>query len=653
MRKFVGWLIIGLVLAFMASCTLLTPVFQEDSRSEPETSSLGAQELEPRGSQTIETLSSVEFDILNSTEVTSIALPCFNEDQRGWIDINENLVIPRCFKRMRGFSEGVALVSFDADDGQTRYGFINTQGQFIFPPTLREEQRVALADHVGGLGFTDNLYHFVEGRFPLRQEPDGLIGFIDQTGEFVIPPQYESIGGFHEGVSVVCQFLVAEDRRGCGYINPDGEVLMPLDLRLATSFHEGIAVVRSPSLTGLRSVINRNFQRLTAEDRLDRVGGYDPYYGRISGLSTGSGLAPVRIPGCVHPPVQLLPEANPDAPVDENAPEWTGPPYEQGTWGYLDVTNGGFAIEPLFCDFERSPIAATGFMDDRALVRIHPNDTRASIPEQWRGHWAMIDPQGTIIDNYGKADLPIYISDLYMDRDYGSGYYRTGLDWDGFHEGLLPVANAPRNSDEPSRFGYVDREGHWVIPPQFTSVNHFQEGLALVQDPATGRHGFIDKRGSYVIPPTFLGEMNNFDYSEGFSQGLAAMPDESGRWGYINRQGEIVIAPQFAEAEPFWSQGYAQVALEDETINLIDRDGALIFNQPVDEFVITFTLERNDEFIFVAFEKGPEDQRERIGLLMDASGRILPYDAIDLLSENLIAVAHPLPESFIHAVLNR
>ncbi|MBE9100311.1 WG repeat-containing protein [Vacuolonema iberomarrocanum] len=602
MRKFVGWLVIGLVLAFVASYTLLTPVFQKDSRSESDTSSLGAQELKPRGSQTIETLSSVKFDVLNSTEIDSISLPCFDESQVGVINTDGNLVIPHCFKVLGKFSEGVALVSFDADDGQTYRGFINTRGQFIFPPNLRREQRVALADHVGG--FTDNLYQFVEGRFPLRQEPDGPIGFIDQTGEFVIEPQYESIGGFHEGVSVVCQYLVTEVRRGCGYINPDGEVLMPLDLQLATSFHEGIAVVRHPSLEGLFSAINKNFQRLTAEDRLDRVGGYDSYYGLISELSTGSGLAPVRIPGCVHPPVQLLPEANPAAPVDENAPEWTGPPYEQGTWGYLDVTNGGFAIEPLFCDFRQSPIAATGFIDDRALVRIHPNDTRASIPERWRGHLAMIDPQGNIIDNYGDAALPDY---------------RVGAGWErGFQEGLLPVANAPRNSDEPSRFGYVDREGHWVIPPQFESVNYFQDGLALVQDPETERHGFIDKSGSYVIPPTFFRRTNDFGYREGFSQGLAAMPDESGRWGYINRQGERVIAPQFAEAEPFWSQGYAQVTLEDETINLIDRDGALIFNQPVDEFVITFTLKISDEFIFIALEKGSEDQRERIGLLMDA-----------------------------------
>lgn len=651
MRKFVGWLIIGLVLAFVASFTLLTPISLEVNRFESGASALGSQE-EARGfSQIVETQKPIEFDVLNSTEMVSISLPCFNEGQRGWIDTDENLVIPRCFKRLREFSEGVALVSFDADDGQTYHGFINTRGQFIFPPTLREEQLIALADHVSG--FTDNLYQFVEGRFPLRQELDGPIGFIDQTGEFVIEPQYELIGGFHEGVSVVCQYLVAEDRRGCGYINPDGEVLMPLDLSLATSFHEGIAVVQRPSSTGVFSVINKDFQRLIEGDRLDRVGGYDRYYELVSELSSNSGRTSVRIPGCVYPAVQLLPEANTDVPVDENVPEWTGPPYEQGTWGYLDVANGGFAIEPLFCDFELSPPAATEFLNDRALVRVHPNDTRASVPERWRGHWAMIDPQGTIIDNYGDADLPIYVSDPYMNRDYGTGHYRTGLDWDGFHEGLLPVANAPRNSDAPSRFGYVDREGHWVIPPQFESVNHFQEGLALVQDSDTGRHGFIDKRGSYVIPPTFFRKTNNFEYSEGFSQGLAAMPDESGRWGYINRQGEMVIAPQFVGAEPFWSQGYAQVTLEDKTINLVDGEGVLIFNQPVDEFVITLTLKINDEFIFIALEKGPEDQKERIGLLMDASGHILPYVALGLFSENLIAVDRPLSESFIHAVLNR
>lgn len=652
-KKSLSQVVLGSLLALVSSCTLLTTTSKSREKSEdlPKISSSAPQKIEIDFSEIVDTPRDIEFEILNSNGTDQVSLSCFKDGQKGWIYFDVNVVIPRCFSSIHTFSEGVALVSFEIEDEQIRYGFLNTIGQFIFPPILKSEQIIAYHSNIGD--FDDNLYQFIEGRYPLKRESDGLIGFIDQTGEFVIEPQYHSVSGFHEGVSAVCQGAILDDRRGCGYINPNGDVLMPLNSSLISPFHNGIAWVKKLPSGSLQSVINQSFQRLTEHDQVDMVGNFDWQYARTE-WSTNSGLVPARIPGCMHPPEPLPPEVDDNisdnGSFDDSIPEYTGPTVGTGTWGYLDVINGGFAIEPAFCSFDRSS-SATYFIDDRAFVLTHPND--ASISSRWRDRWAMIDPRGNIIDNYGDADLPIYVSDSAENVEYKSGYYRTRRDWEGFQEeGLLPVASASLNPDKLPRFGYIDREGRWAIPPQFASVNHFQEGLALVQDLETETHGFIDKSGNYVIPPTFVREKNNFEQSQGFTQGLAAMPDENGWWGYINRQGKMVIAPQFAKAEAFWKQGYAKVTLEDKTLNLIDRSGDLIFNQPVDEFVITEIARVDDEFIRVILEKEQEDQEQSVRLLMTASGEILPYDTRSPISEGLIPVTKPLPEAFIDALLN-
>ncbi|NEQ99590.1 MAG: WG repeat-containing protein, partial [Cyanothece sp. SIO2G6] len=85
-------------------------------------------------------------------------------------------------------------------------------------------------------------------------ESDGIIGFIDKTGEFVIEPQYESVSSFHEGISAVCQEEILDDDRGCGYINPNGDVLMPLTSSLISPFHNGIAWVKKLPSGSLQSI---------------------------------------------------------------------------------------------------------------------------------------------------------------------------------------------------------------------------------------------------------------------------------------------------------------------------------------------------------------------------------------------------------------
>ena len=112
----------------------------------------------------------------------------------------------------------------------------------------------------------------------------------------------------------------------------------------------------------------------------------------------------------------------------------------------------------------------------------------------------------------------------------------------GFSEGLARVSMRPRHADGsvgPSKYGYIDHSGKWVIPRSFDAADDFHEGLAAVTG-KDGTWGYIDKEGEFVIAP-------RFEAGSEFSEGLAAVRI-GGRWGWINKSGEVVIQPIF-EAE--------------------------------------------------------------------------------------------------------
>ena len=52
-----------------------------------------------------------------------------------------------------------------------------------------------------------------------------------------------------------------------------------------------------------------------------------------------------------------------------------------------------------------------------------------------------------------------------------------------------------------SKFGYIDKNGHLIIPPQFDRCYEYTDGLATVE--IEGKYGFIDKNRDFVIPPQF------------------------------------------------------------------------------------------------------------------------------------------------------
>ena len=113
------------------------------------------------------------------------------------------------------------------------------------------------------------------------------------------------------------------------------------------------------------------------------------------------------------------------------------------------------------------------------------------------------------------------------------------------------------------RWGYADKEGTFLIEPQFDYAKSFADnGLALVRigDWETGKYGYIDSTGKYVIEPQFD------DAGDFTDNGLACVrigDYDTGKCGYIDITGKYVIEPQFDYADDFTDNGLARVRIGD------------------------------------------------------------------------------------------
>ena len=118
--------------------------------------------------------------------------------------------------------------------------------------------------------------------------------------------------------------------------------------------------------------------------------------------------------------------------------------------------------------------------------------------------------------------------------------------------GLVGVVQL-RGQDGPLKWGFVDATGKWLIPPTFSDVRSFSEGLAAVQ--TNGMWGYVDQSGTLVIPASYRS-------AQSFQpNGLAWVEDASGKKGAIDRTGAVRIPATLDRVSPF-EQGVAAVGVQ-------------------------------------------------------------------------------------------
>jgi len=123
--------------------------------------------------------------------------------------------------------------------------------------------------------------------------------------------------------------------------------------------------------------------------------------------------------------------------------------------------------------------------------------------------------------------------------------------------------------------GVIDTAGNEIVPPgTHHSIFEFSDGMARILGRVSGE-GFINIYGYAVIPPTFSRVLP-------FSEGLAAVRERSettwGLYGFIDTAGNEVISHSFRTAQSF-SEGRAIVTISVDNgheYGVIDSNGNII-----------------------------------------------------------------------------
>jgi len=324
-------------------------------------------------------------------------------------------------------------------------------------------------------------------------------GYIDKTGAWAIPPQFEAAGGFDSAgrarvglkgrfgqidrtarlrtdtaylgdVSNFSEGLACVKVRWngqFGWMDTMGKMVIAAVYNQGTDFLCGRAWVKGGANSQWSAIDRRGIEAI--QDRFDAVDGF--YEGRARFANT----------------VVLF---------DEEDEEPSG---VEARFGFVDTFGNDISSDR----YE----AAGNFSEGRAAIRLQ--------------------------DKFGFISL--------------SGVQVIPCGYDGvlgFSEGLAVVQ---RNG----KFGCVDPVGTLVIPMEFGEIRQFREGLAPAEK--DDRWGYIDQTGKFAVAPQFID-------AQPFSEGLA--PVRTGaRWGYIDKTGKLAIPAEFESVSDF-SQGLAAAARE-------------------------------------------------------------------------------------------
>jgi len=168
---------------------------------------------------------------------------CKENGNWGFIDINNNFIIPPIYQYAREFSEGKSAVSpYKTLQGKpnkkTLFGFINHQNEMIIPPVF-EGADIKFSEGLcavwnNGYGYIDTKgelvipYDLALGEHFSEElavfQPKGKnknYGFIDKTGKIVIEPIFTAADNFENGLASVIVGKEYENYR-YGYIDKKG-----------------------------------------------------------------------------------------------------------------------------------------------------------------------------------------------------------------------------------------------------------------------------------------------------------------------------------------------------------------------------------------------------------------------------------------------
>lgn len=369
------------------------------------------------------------------------------KDKVGAYDLSGALLLPAAYASIQPIGHGILCIGEEYD----QYHLCRRDGSRL----------------------TDEMFYsvepFSEGRAAVIRKKGEPYGYIDETGNMVIPPSYDRAEPFHED-----RAAVNIDKKW-GFIDRSGTMVIAPQFRKLghpKGFHEGYALVmKGKKITYIDKTGKTPFKMQWSNVRAFYDGLAEVSHSRDTSTLANLGSA---VTSCLTIAAGAPLYEDDGSIIDDGARH-----------GYINTS--GTEVIPATNDY------TTMFKDDIALVKVH-------------GQWGAVDRSGTYIVPPQYSKMHYFCDDLaavYDGRKWGY-VGRDGImhippaydEADDFHEGLTRV----RAADDVL---IIDKAGQiaFHLPAGLEFPWHFSAGIApIIKD---GKWGFIDRSGSIVVSPQY------------------------------------------------------------------------------------------------------------------------------------------------------
>ncbi|MFH0974946.1 MAG: WG repeat-containing protein [Spirochaetota bacterium] len=127
------------------------------------------------------------------------------------------------------------------------------------------------------------------------------------------------------------------------------------------------------------------------------------------------------------------------------------------------------------------------------------------------------------------------------------------------------------------KWGFIDRTGKMIIPPEYDEVKDFEKGMADVKK--NGKWGRIGLTGKVIIPPKYddIGDFNEDIASVGIDKYFGIQH----KCGFVDRTGKEIIPLKYDDVESF-KNGMARIELNGQW-GYVDKTGKEIFSGKIEK----------------------------------------------------------------------
>jgi len=337
-------------------------------------------------------------------------------------------------------------------------------------------------------------------------QKNGQWGYINEKGQWIIPPQYMSAKKFESDLGEVVYYDEKSERYKTKFINKTNAVVFELTELNSSIFSEGFLPYKDGDLFGY--IDSTGAKVIPAQFKF-----CSEFSNQKAAVVFKSGKT-----GYINHNRQLFISPRYDTAFDFHDKFAVVGKRDQAThkYKYGVIDQYGNMLVPNIYEWisnfhEGKAFANQGGVLENSLIK--------------GGKWKILDLGNERTVDLADSTLMVVVNN------------KKSLPWLEFNQG---VCWFPGWSEGKIKMGLMDSDGNWIHKPEYNVVTYIREGKAGV---FVTKMGFVDTTGKVVIPCSF-------DTVGDFFCGMAKA--KSGKlYGFINDKGEFVIAPQFEDVGDF------------------------------------------------------------------------------------------------------